>query len=351
LREDPLLDREGAAELFAAVVEQDPDNPAAQRFFVTYWYEKERWGDALTAFERYAPVVEHLDVEESDDARFEATEFHSRYGKVLSRVRDGDEVLQQFAKALELTPTHLPSLQAIAPLYCDSEMWEETRSTCQAMLRLGSADGDEVAAWNLWLGRAELALDDSKNALKRFKKALSTNANNIDALEGIAEVHFRAGDWNSLLTTYNSIIKYARDPEQVIRAYMTKGDVLESKLNFTDKAKLHFEKVLMYDEENVSALARLGQIALLQGDTEGGKELAAKATDAAQENDERAQGLLLDQLADAGDDVEVEGLLRYVREASGAGALLDEFAGLLDGKANVSRVEAIEAYGRAFRRF
>jgi hypothetical protein len=79
----------------------------------------------------------------------------------------------------------------------------------------------------------------------------------------------------------------------------------------------------MYDKENVAAMARLGQIALLQGDTERGKKFAAQANDAASENDERAQGLLLDRLADAGDSVEVEGLLRYVTEASGAGPVLD----------------------------
>jgi len=152
------------------------------------------------------------------------------------------------------------------------------------------------------------------------------------------------------LTTYNSIIKYARDPEQVVRAYMTKGDVLESKLNFTDKAVLHFEKVLMYDKENVPAMARLGQIALRRGDTERGRKFAEQANSVARENDERAQGLLLERLAEAGEDVEVEGLIRYVREASGAGDLLDEFAGILEGKAHVPRDAALDAYGRAFRR-
>jgi tetratricopeptide (TPR) repeat protein len=351
LREDPLLDREGAAELFAAVVDLDPNNPAAQRFFVNYWFEKDRWGDALTAFQRYEPVIEGLDVEGNEDARFEATDFYSRYGVVMSHALDDGDGRAQFSRALELTPAHLPSLQAIAPLYHGSGMWQETRSTCQAMLRLGSGDAEQVALWNLWLGRAELALDDSKNALKRFKKALSGNANNIDALEGIAEVHWRANDWNSLLTTYNSIIKYARDPEQVVRAYMTKGDVLEGKLNFTDKAVLHFEKVLMYDQENVPAMARLGQIALSRGDVDRGKKYAVQACEAASENDERAQGLLLDRLAHADDNIEVEGLIRYVTEASGAGELLDEFAGLLDGRSSVPRAEAIDAYGRAFRRF
>jgi len=350
LREDPLLDREGAAELFASVVEQDPDNAKAQRFFVNYWFDKQRWGDAVAAFERYAPVIEALDVEGNDEARFEATEFYSRYGVVLEKTREGADVREYFARALELTPTHLPSLQAIAPLYHDAEMWDETRSVCQSMLRLGGGDDEDLARWNLYLGRAELALGEPGGALKRFKKALGKEANNIEALEGIAEVHWQAEDWNSLLTTYNSIIKYARDPEQVVRAYMTKGDVLEAKLNFTDKAVLHFEKVLMYDKENVPAMARLGQIALRRGDTERGRKFAEQANSVARENDERAQGLLLERLADAGDSVEVEGLIRYVREASGAGALLDEFAGILEGQAQVARTEALDAYGRAFRR-
>ena len=350
LREDPLLDREGAAELFAAVVEQDPDNAKAQRFFVNYWFDKERWGDAVTAFERYLPIIESLDVADNEDARFEATEFHSRYGVVLTNTHDDTHVLEHFARALELTPTHLPSLQAIAPLYHDAEMWDETRTVCQSLLRLGGGNDEDLARWNLYLGRAELALGDPAGSLKRFKKALGRDANNIDALEGIAEVHWRSEDWNSLLTTYNSIIKYARDPEQVVRAYMTKGDVLESKLNFTDKAVLHFEKVLMYDKENVPAMVRLGQIALRKGDAERGRKYADQANSAADGNDERAQGLLLERLADAGENIEVEGLIRYVREASGAGEMLDEFAGILEGQSEVARADALDAYGRACRR-
>ena len=350
LREDPLLDREGAAELFSAVVELDPDNAKAQRFFVNYWFEKGRWADALVAFERYQPRVAELPVADNEDARYEATEFHHRFGVVLGHAQEGADVLPHFARALELTPTHLPSLQAIAPLYHDSEMWPETRSSCQAMLRLGGGTDAEIASWNLYLGRAELALGEPANALKRFKKALGPEANNIDALEGIAEVHWRAGDWNSLLTTYNSIIKYARDPKQVVRAYMTKGDVLESKLNFTDKAVLHFEKVLMYDKENVPAMARLGQIALSRGDKDLGLKFAEKANKAAQENDERAQGLLLQRLAEAEDSIDVEGLIRFVREASGAGALLEEFEVQLEGQSKVPTEDALEAYGRAFRR-
>ena len=137
-------------------------------------------------------------------------------------------------------------------------------------------------------------------------KALEKNSNDVAALEGLARVHRAVGDWNSLLSTYNSIIKYAREPGQVIGAYMTKGDVLDRELNYTDKAVLHFEKVLMYDKTNFGAAARLGQIAVSRGDIDRASTFADKARGAARSDSERVQGELLSRLCSASEQLEIE---------------------------------------------
>mgnify|MGYP003883254659 FL=1 len=348
VRADQLLDRDGAAELFGKALAADGDCVPALAFFVNWHYDAEAWDEASKVFAAYQPTVEGRDLDD-DDERMDATAFYFKYGTVLVKTGDeAGEAIDKFGRALELTPTHLPSLEAAAPRYVAAERWAEARDACRTILRLRGGMGDSEAMTELYLnlGKAETELGDTKNSLKRFKKALDLSQNNVDALLGIAGVHRATGEWNSLLSTYNSIIKYARDPDQVIRAYLTKGDVLERKLSIVDKAVLHYEKVLMYDKNNVSAMTRLGQIALKRGDTKAAGDYADRAVSAARDDDEKRLGLLLSGLIKAGGDVNVKKVVKGVSDEVGDGALLEKFS-LAAGDGSISRDKAAEAYAAA----
>ena len=345
---DQLLDRDGAAVLYKQAIALDPACESALGFFVNYYFDTEQWEDALPVFGAYEGVVDAMDIEDDDDDRIEATAYHYKYGVVLSRNDKDDEALHQFSRALELTPTHLPSLEAAAPRFHSAGDWQRTKDASRAILRLRGGTGDSASLTKLYLrlGSAELELGDLKNSLKRFKKALDQSPNHVDALQGIARIHQQSADWNSLLSTYNSIIKYARDPDQVIGAYMTKGDVLEQKLQFTDKAVLHYEKVLMYDKQNVAAMSRLSEIALRAGDLDRARDLASRAASAARDVEESEQARILEVLAGGGDPMPVDELLDGA--AAAASERVSAFRGRLEGKSTVGRTEAANAFRATF---
>jgi tetratricopeptide (TPR) repeat protein len=350
IRLDQVLDREGAAPLFRRVLELDPDNAAALHFFVSWAFDAGEWAAALPVFERYERPVLAMD-EDDEDARIEMTAFHYKFGVVLAKNGRPAAALDRFQKALALTPTHLPSLEAAAPCWFAQGDWEKARDIYRTTLRLrgGSGDAGTLNSLYLHLGQAEIKLADATNAQKRFKKILDQNPNHVEALIGLAQVHRLSEDWNSLLSTYNSIIKYARDPDQVIEAYMTKGDVLEQKLQFTDKAVLHYEKVLMYDRANVAAMARLGQIALKRGEGPRAKEMAERAAQSARNVEERALALLLGRLVDAGESVDVAAALYAVRQAGDVdGDVLIAFERATGGSV-IDRDAAANAYRDAMR--
>lgn len=345
---DQLLDRDGASSLYERALELDSTNKDALAFFVDYYFDAEDWEKAAPVFENHQPVVEQIDLDD-DDERMEATAFYYKYGSLLVKLGDPEATaLNKFAKALEMTPTHLPSLEAAAPRYFDAQDWEKTRETCRAILRLrgGTGEANTLTTLYLRLGVAEIEIGDTKNSLKRFKKVLDLSPNHVDALLGIARVHRTTEEWNSLLSTYNSIIKYARDPDQVIQAYLTKGDVLERKLSFTDKAVLHYEKVLMYDKNNVSAMTRLGHIALKRGDVQRAAEYGGKAVSAARGDDDRQLGTLLERLAAASEPIAVDALLDDVRQSAGDGDVLTTFAAAI-GEGDATRVQAADAFAEA----
>jgi tetratricopeptide (TPR) repeat protein len=134
----------------------------------------------------------------------------------------------------------------------------------------GTGDTELLANTYANLGRVEWALEKADKATKRFNKALSLQANNITALLGMGDVYFSEEDWPSLLNTYNSVIRFAHDPNSVIEAYLVKGHVLDSKMGLPDKAEQHYQKAKHY-QETLSAdvnrpprLDRMAELALLK---------------------------------------------------------------------------------------
>ncbi|MCK6528933.1 tetratricopeptide repeat protein [Myxococcota bacterium] len=320
IRLDHLLDREGAAKEFRAARALDPHQPDALAFFVDYDFDTENWAGARQVFEAYERTTAQRDLDD-DDEREEVTAYYYKFGRVLAALGDEAEAIRRFEQALEVTPAHLPSLEEVAPRHFARKDWGAASESYKTILRLrgGTSDNDQALALNLQLGLAELEMGKVDSAQKRFKKVLEINGNHIGGLKGIARIYYLREDWNSLLSTYNAIIKYARDPDEVITAYMTKGDVLDEKLGFADKAVLHYEKVLNYDKQNPRAMRRLAEIAWKRGETLAASSWSDKATAASRSPGDRVQSLLLSAVVRGGGSVGRELVEQAERVAGDAG--------------------------------
>ena len=104
---------------------------------------------------------------------------------------------------------------------------------------------------------------------------------------------------------YNNVIYHAKEPEDVIDAYLTKGYVLDAQMQLPDKAAQHFQKTLAFDPGQPEALLRLAELALRKQDWPEGVSLADRAINLDFENPTLRAHLLLVKavaLKGAGDD-------------------------------------------------
>lgn len=287
-------DRDAGHAIYERVLGLAPEEPTALRFEASWLYEAERFDDALVLHERLAPAMVDEDVDDVD-TRLEVTSFWFRFASMLRRADRLDDARERFEQVLALNPTHLPTLEAIGPLYIASEAWSKAYETYQQMLQLtgGQGEPEAVADTYAMLGLVDLREGRIDKAYKRFQKSLETFPNYVPALKGLAEVHAARKDWHALLTTYNGVIYNAIGHDDVIEAYLTKARVLDEELDVPDKAVQHYERSLAFEPNQPVAYLRLVEMALRRELWDDGLRFARRGLDHAAADPAVARDLYL----------------------------------------------------------
>lgn len=267
MRLDMNRDRNGASSLYDRLLEIDPDHHEALRFRAEYLFEAGQYAAAAEIYDKLEPVEAARDVEDFDE-QVDVAMFFYRSAEALRRSGSIPQAMARYERALLLNPTHLPSLEAVGPMYTEAGQWQRADKVFKQILQLtgGHGNNEQLASVYANLGIVELNLGQPDKARKRFSKALELRANEVLALRGLARVLFQANDWNNLLNIYNNIIYHTQEPSDVVDAYVAKGFVLDARLHLPDKAAQHFEKGLAFDGNQPTTLLRLAELALRRQD-------------------------------------------------------------------------------------
>ena len=136
-----LHDRDGAATIFGRVLEVDPANAEALRFQGDYLYHQKRWEKAVDVFTRMEEGEQARDLDDFD-AKIEVSLYFYRFADALQRLGRHAEARARFERALTLNPSHLPTLEAVGPLYVELEAWDKARTVFGTILQLTGGQGD-----------------------------------------------------------------------------------------------------------------------------------------------------------------------------------------------------------------
>ncbi|MEL6348256.1 MAG: tetratricopeptide repeat protein, partial [Myxococcota bacterium] len=276
-RQETLQDRAGAAEIYEQVLQKDPDNPVALRFRGDFLYREGRLDEAIDIFARMEGHERDRDLDDFD-VRIEVAMYFFRFAEALRIKARLDEAMDKYAGALECNPSHLPTLEAVGPIFMTRGKWDEAAKVYRQILQLtgGQGDPERIARTYTALGIVEHRLGKLDKAKKRFNRALELKNNDIGALKGIAGVLYDRNDWNNLLNVYNNIIYHTQEPHEVVEAYLTKGFVLDAKLSLPQKAEQHYKKSLDFDPAQPAAYLRLAELSLRKQDWPEASSLAQR---------------------------------------------------------------------------
>ncbi|HNX06535.1 MAG TPA: tetratricopeptide repeat protein [Bacteroidales bacterium] len=130
----------------------------------------------------------------------------------------------------------------------------------------------DVAWYNA--GAYFYSVNNQEQALKYFDKAISINANHLDALKWRSMLYSQKNDFQKSLEDNLKIIAIDSNNS---RAYAAAGEIYGKNLNDIDKSYWYLSKALEKDSANEAALCNMGVVFHIRGDGEGAFSYFMKA--------------------------------------------------------------------------
>lgn len=209
-----LDDGDRAAESYAAALEIDPDSRPAVRALGNLYERRGDWSDALEVLNKEAVL---------SGADPEAVEVHHRIGRIqLEELADRSAAQSSFARAIELDPSHQPSLRALRKIHVEdgrpgeviSLLTQEAEHTTD--LR-GRAELYQQAADQV-LGH----FDDIGKARVLFEKSVEAVPDHVPSLRALADLYFSEEEWKKaeeILERLVGKLNRNTDQEELCRHY------------------------------------------------------------------------------------------------------------------------------------
>ncbi|MEM9195290.1 MAG: tetratricopeptide repeat protein, partial [Myxococcota bacterium] len=234
--EKELNDQEGALARFKQVLELDASYVPALISLGRVYYRAGRWEDLLDMYER--------EFELTDDVSAKV-ELLQKMGELCAR-RIGRETsaLEYYRRAVEILPTHGPSLRALGQKLADRGEWEELVKVLE--LELSGRTGREgKARTSFRIGEVyEHHLNQSDRAVQAYAQALSAMPDFRPAVDALTRLRALRKAWNRLVDDLQREAESAADPALSIAALMRQGEVWAEELGEARRGIKAYEQVL-----------------------------------------------------------------------------------------------------------
>ncbi|HTM50740.1 MAG TPA: tetratricopeptide repeat protein [Bryobacteraceae bacterium] len=184
----------------------------------------------------------------------ELTDLYVQGNQLKSAISEAEEILRQ-------NPDNLAARRMLGRIYTrsigDSQQGkineEMVRKSIEQYQIITSRDPKDLDGW-LTLGRLQRVAQNSVEAEKAFKKALERDANNEDALTGLAMVYSDVGDAKNMV----EMLKRVTDKSPNERSLTTLGAAYEQMRDYASAAEV-FTRALALKPENAQIKKALAQ--------------------------------------------------------------------------------------------
>jgi tetratricopeptide (TPR) repeat protein len=230
--QEKLGDEAQASDLYARVLQLDPEHVDAAEPLSEIYFKREEWGPVV-------PILEMLARKADRKTNRELTLLYHRLAKAADRLGENEKGLKYYKQSYDLDSTYLPTLVDRAALLYRMEHWDEAFRIYQTILvhHRDTQKDDEIVDIFFRLGRIKLKLGERTKAVNMFEKALEIQPGHRATLQALIDLYTDAGDWEAVIKQKRAMSSsHATSTDEKFKLSEEIAQIYKEKLNNPQKA-------------------------------------------------------------------------------------------------------------------
>ena len=172
---------------------------------------------------------------------------------------DPTAAIEALDRMLVIAPERTETVKALVELYAETERWGRCVELLGREVHWPDDGSDRVERWYR-IGRILLdEVDDPGAAARRFHEVLLYAPGHAAALEGLAELHERHGEWDRLANVLRSRAEHATEAADYADALVRLGELHADRLDDAAGALDYYEHAVEVDPDQDVAAERLAE--------------------------------------------------------------------------------------------
>jgi tetratricopeptide (TPR) repeat protein len=245
---DDLGHPEYAQPYYAQIVQLDPNNVGALRQMGQLYRKNANWQQLG------ATLTRALDVAVADIDR---KEILTELGELLdSQMSQQDQAITYFARALEVDGQFIPAIENLERIYAARG---QNKDLVDVLLRKVPAlsETEAVVATKLRIGTLYEQMGESQKAAQTYREVTDLEAQNLQALRGLARVYELLNSWPELVKTLELELDVVTTERERIDLLLKLASLQEEHFLKADIAAQRLEQVIEIDPSNEEAYVAL----------------------------------------------------------------------------------------------
>jgi tetratricopeptide (TPR) repeat protein len=271
--------KDEAAKLFNAILNDDPAHPRATDALEVIYAEKSQWKEL-------ADVLTKKAANERGEAKV-AT--HLRLGEIYEdRLKLHEKAEVEFEAALAIDARNLDALKGIERLYARAGKHKELLANLELQVEIAATPRQKIALHERIGAMLEEEFVDHEKAAAEFAKVVAIEPGHDGANTALARLYRRLGWFDQLVETLDRHAKTTTDQARKIDLLLAAAQTLLVDVGAPVRATDYCERVLTVDPEHSGALEMLARLKTSSGDLEAAVAVADKRAEAEKDPTRRA---------------------------------------------------------------
>ncbi len=231
----------------------DPTDMEVVRGLAEVCFALEDWPASLSNYQKVLTSLDEGDTELR-------TEVYYRLGSIKRRQGQARQAITNFEKALEIDPSHRPTLEALVLVYTDNKDWKQVVEYKRQVLD-NVIDGKERFVILNEIG--DIWAEQDKNlpkAIEALEEALELEPENHVLLHKLLQHYQGASSWTKMIETIERIANLEQNPDRKSKYFYTMAQLYRDKETDQDKAVEFFNLALDNDPTFLKAFEAINKI-------------------------------------------------------------------------------------------